>query len=133
MNEPPTSTLPRTPTAAPVDPGPQAGNGGPPPHAPRTRVKKLRLAFIVFGLACLALVSTVFGMLMAVASDLPALESQAEYRKAENSVLYADNKDSTEVARLTGNLNRILLRESQISPVIENAVIAIEDRRFYEH
>jgi penicillin-binding protein 1A len=133
MNEPPTSTLPNTPVA-PVDPGPQAGNGGPPHHHfPRTRVKKLRLAFILFGLGCLALVSTVFGMMMAVASDLPALESQAEYRKAQNSVLYADDKDKTEIARLTGNLNRILLREREISPTIENAVIAIEDRRFYEH
>jgi penicillin-binding protein 1A len=136
MNEPPTSTLPRTPPLAPVDPGPgmETGNGGPPPVTPRTRVKKLRLAFILFGLSCLAVVSTVFGMLMAVASDLPTLESQAEYRKARNSVLLADNvKQRTVIAKLTGNQNRILLSEHQISPMIKNAVIAIEDRRFYEH
>jgi penicillin-binding protein 1A len=131
MNEPPTSTLPRTPIA-PVDPEAQSGNGGPPPRYPRTRVKKLRLAFILFGLSCLAVVSTVFGMMMAVASDLPALESQAEYRKAKNSILVAAD-GRTEVAKLTGNLNRILLTEDEISPMIENAVIAIEDRRFYEH
>jgi penicillin-binding protein 1A len=133
MNEPPTSTLPRT-SAAGGELGPQSGNGGPPPRFPRTRVKKLRLGFILFGLGLLALVSTLFGMLMAVASDLPSLESQAEYKKAKNSVLLADNtKTRTEIARLTGNNNRILLTESQISPMIENAVIAIEDRRFYEH
>ena len=73
MNEPPTSTLPRTPPVAPVEPGTQSENGGPPHRVPRTRVKKLRLAFILFGLSCLAIVSTVFGMMMAVASDLPAL------------------------------------------------------------
>src|SRR5918999_576009 len=132
MNEPPTSTLPRTPPVAPVEPGPQSGNGGPPHRVPRTRVKKLRLAFILFGLSCLAIVSTVFGMMMAVASDLPALESQAEYRKAKNSVLVAAD-GRTEVAKLTGNLNRILRTEDEISPMIKNAVIAVEDRRFYEH
>ena len=89
----------------------------------------------------LALISTVFGMLMAVASDLPALENRAEYNAARNSVLYAglgsckesDTDSCDEVARLTGNQNRILLTPDQISPNIKNAVIAIEDKRFYEH
>ena len=34
---------------------------------------------------------------------------------------------------LTGNQNRILLAPGEISPNIKNAVIAIEDKRFYEH
>ena len=68
---------------------------------------------------------------MAVASDLPALENQAEYAAAENSVLMAEGGE--EVASLTGNQNRILIEESEVSPTIKNAVIAIEDRRFYEH
>ncbi|MGI8846576.1 MAG: transglycosylase domain-containing protein, partial [Thermoleophilaceae bacterium] len=36
-------------------------------------------------------------------------------------------------AKVTGNQNRILLKESDISAHMENAVIAIEDRRFYQH
>jgi hypothetical protein len=44
------------------------------PPLGRPRLKRLRLAFILFGLAILALVSTAFGMMMAVASDLPQLE-----------------------------------------------------------
>ena len=51
----------------------------------RTRVKKLRLLFVLFGLSMLALVSTVFGMMMAVAGDLPRLENEAQYRAAKNS------------------------------------------------
>jgi penicillin-binding protein 1A len=138
MNEPPTSTLPRTSAAdwglgVGDDSRPGSGNGRPPRY-PRTRVKKLRLALILLGLAVLALVSTLFGMLMAVASDLPSLENQAEYKKAKNSVLLADNPNGrTVIGRLTGNKNRILLTEGEISPMIKNAVIAIEDRRFYEH
>ena len=74
--------------------------------------------------------STVFGMMMAVASELPALDNQAEFRAAQNSVLLAGDR---QVAKLTGNKNRILVREGEVSPMIENAVIAIEDRRFFEH
>src|SRR5918996_6297 len=98
----------------------------------------LRLAFVLMGLIALALVSTLFGMLMAVARDLPSLENQAEFDAAQNSVLYADDcKDfpekCTRIARLTGNLNRILVSEGEISPHIKNVVIAVEDRRFYSH
>ena len=96
---------------------------------------------MLLGLTVLALISTVFGMLMAVASDLPALENRAEYNAAKNSVLYADlpgckesdTEKCDEVARLTGNQNRILLAPNEISPNIKNAVIAIEDKRFYQH
>src|SRR5918992_1617024 len=69
---------------------PESSNGsGPPPRKPK--LKKLRLALVLTGLSALAIVSTVFGMLMAVASDLPSLENRAQYVSAENSVLYADN------------------------------------------
>jgi penicillin-binding protein 1A len=112
----------------------------PPPPRSRPRLKKLRLAFILLGLTLLALVSTVFGMLMAVASDLPSLENRAEYRAARNSILYADGpgckqpgNDACQIATLAGNQNRILLEEGEISPNLKNAVIAVEDKRFYEH
>ncbi|MET0760895.1 MAG: transglycosylase domain-containing protein, partial [Thermoleophilaceae bacterium] len=70
-----------------------------------------------------------------------ALENRAEYRAARNSVLYAglpgckesETNRCDEIARLTGNQNRILLGPDEISPNIKNAVIAIEDKRFYEH
>ena len=78
---------------------------------------------------------------MAVASDLPSLDSEAQYRAAENSVLYPSGPDCQKldagkcprIAKLTGNLNRILVNEGEISPNLKNAVIAIEDRRFYSH
>src|SRR5919107_4441503 len=119
---------------------PQTNGAGPPPRKPK--LKKLRLALVFGGLSILALISTVFGMLMAVASDLPSLENRARYDGAENSVLYADppgckdlEKDVAcqQIAKLTGNQNRILVGEGEISPNVKNAVIAIEDRRFYSH
>ena len=77
---------------------------------------------------------------MAVASDLPALENQEEFKNANNSTLHPDThqcrKDLDKcppIATLTGNNSRILLGQSEISPNIKNAVIAVEDRRFYTH
>jgi penicillin-binding protein 1A len=121
-------------------PGPPFGDGDGRPRRPdtgprsrplgRPKLKKLRLALILAGLGALALISTVFGMMMAVASELPALENQTEFRNAENSTLLAGGD---EIASLTGNQHRILIDESEVSPTLKNAVIAIEDRRFYEH
>ncbi|HYI37734.1 MAG TPA: biosynthetic peptidoglycan transglycosylase, partial [Thermoleophilaceae bacterium] len=112
-----------------------SSNGGPPTTKPT--IKKLRLALILVGLSALAVVSTVFGMMMAVASDLPQLENRAEYRRAENSTLLGEptgkGKKPEDLAKLTGNQNRILVKDADISTNMENAVIAIEDRRFYEH
>ena len=144
MPEPPTPII--HPTATRSDRF-QRTNGVPaqPPAAPpprKPKLKKLRLALVLTGLAILAVISTVFGMLMAVSSDLPSLENRAQYNRAENSVLYADTpgckdleKDAAcqQIAKLTGNQNRILVGEGEISPNVKNAVIAIEDRRFYSH
>ena len=144
MPEPPTPIIHPTATRSERF---QRTNGVPaqPPAAPpppKPKVKKLRVALVFGGLSILALISTVFGMLMAVSSDLPSLENRAQYNRAENSVLYADTpgcknleKDGAcqQIAKLTGNQNRILVAEGEISPNVKNAVIAIEDRRFYSH
>jgi penicillin-binding protein 1A len=121
---------------------PTQTNGSGPSPPPKPKLKKLRLALVFGGLSILALISTVFGMLMAVASDLPSLENRAQYVAAKNSVLYADtfgckdlssDEDCLQIAKLTGNQNRILVGEGEISPNVKNAVISIEDRRFYGH
>ncbi|GAC1530707.1 MAG: PBP1A family penicillin-binding protein [Thermoleophilaceae bacterium] len=99
--------------------------------AARPKVKKLRVALVLAGLSTLALISTIFGMMMAVAHELPSLEAKAQLRAAVNSTLL--DSGGHQIAKLTGNENRILDADSDISPFIRNAVIAVEDRRFYEH
>src|SRR3954469_331152 len=112
-------------------PEPTSTNGGDPVAAGKPKVKKLRLALVLLGLGALALISTVFGMMMAVAHELPQREAQAQLRSAVNSRLFSD--DGKQIAKLTGNENRIVNTDAEISPNIKNAVISIEDRRFYEH
>ena len=103
----------------------------------RTRPKfyRWRLIVTLLGLTVLALVSTVFGMMMAVAQDLPELEAQNEFREARNSVLYATGPGGKKVrlAVLTGAENRILVDSGDISSNVKRAVVAIEDQRFYTH
>ena len=83
------------------------------------------------GLALLARVSTVFGMMMAVAHDLPDAREPAPVHAAQNSVVYDVN--GKQFGTLTGNQNRILVGSNEIAQEMKQAVIAIEDRRFYEH
>ena len=56
---------------------PEYANGDEPPGV-SLRIRKLRVIALLAGLGLLAAVSTVFGMMMAVASDLPELEEPSD-------------------------------------------------------
>jgi penicillin-binding protein 1A len=117
---------------------PRAGGAVPPPPPPapptkpaRPRLKKLRVLFVLLGLGVLGLVSMVFGMMMAVSQDLPAIYNFAQYKASKNSEVF--DVTGEPIGTLTSNQNKILLTSGQISPNIKNAVVSIEDSRFYEH
>jgi penicillin-binding protein 1A len=120
-----------------------AGNGRPPtqirglpapaepPKQRGPRVKKLRLVLVLLGLSLLAFVSWIFGIMMAVAQDLPKLENREQYLAAQNSKVY--DRYGEYLTTLTGNQHRILVESQDISPTVKQAVVAIEDERFYDH
>jgi penicillin-binding protein 1A len=113
------------------------GDGVPPaPPASATkpakpRLKKLRVLFVLLGLAVLAVVSMVFGMMAAVSQDLPAIYNFAQSKASQNREIY--DATGEPIGTLTSDQNKILLSSGQISPNIKNAVVSIEDSRFYEH
>ncbi len=122
-----------------VSPAPEQGVvlpfPGPPPEPafrepppPKPKIRWLRLLALLTGLGLLASVSTVFGMMMAVASDLPELDV---LDVAENPSKLYDRSGKVELGTLTGNERRILVRSDQIAPVMKHAIVSIEDRRFY--
>jgi penicillin-binding protein 1A len=135
----------RVPTSLPQPrPGSAGGDGKPPPprlprrissRRPRKpkpgRIKRLRLLIVLAGLGLLAIVSTFFGMMMAISQDLPQLENKKEFAEAKNSVVLDDQ--GNKIGTLLNNNNRILADSDQISPYMKQAAVAIEDRRFYEH
>jgi penicillin-binding protein 1A len=105
----------------------------PPPEPKRRRpkLKVLRILFVLLGLGILAVVSMVFGMMAAVSQDLPAIYNFAQYKASKNSEVVDDTGEP--IGTLTSDQNKILLSSAQISPNIKNAVVSIEDSRFYEH
>jgi penicillin-binding protein 1A len=105
--------------------------GGDEPPQAKPRLKKLRAALVILGLSVLALVSWIFGIMMAVAQDLPKLENRAQFERAQNSVVY--DRNGNRLATLTNNEGRILVESDEIAPVMKEAVVAIEDQRFYDH
>jgi penicillin-binding protein 1A len=105
---------------------PSAPDGSEPPR--QVKLKKLRLLLVLSGIGLLAAVSTVFGMMMAVASDLPRLE--ALDRPTANTQIV--DRYGKPLGLLTGNTRRIFLDENDpIAPVMRQAIVAIEDRRFF--
>src|SRR5262249_31356382 len=103
------------------------GTPPPPPTPPRhERVKpplqKLRILFVLLGLAVLALVSMVFGMMAAVSRDLPAIYNFAQYKESKNSEVY--DASGEPIGTLTSDQNKILLTSGQISPNMKNAVVS---------
>ncbi len=73
----------------------------------------------------------VFGMIVAVSQDLPAIYNFAQYKASKNSEVF--DASGEPIGTLTSNQNKILLDSGQISPNVKNAVVAIEDTRYYEH
>ncbi len=118
-----------------VPPGPPATPLAPaapgPPNRNKPRLKKLRFLFVLLGLGILAVISMVFGMMAAVSQDLPAIYDFAQYKAQKNSEV-VDSSGET-IGTLSSDQNKILLNASQISPNIKNAVVSIEDARFYEN
>src|SRR3954447_147149 len=118
---------------------PRRRGGEVPPPAPppspeskrKPRLKKLRILFVLLGLSVLALVSMIFGMMAAVSQDLPAIYNFAQYKASKNSEVF--DASGEPIGTLTSDQNKILLTSGQISPNIKNAVVSIEDSRFYEH
>jgi penicillin-binding protein 1A len=90
-------------------------------------------------LMLLAGVAFSFGLVRAVASEIPALDpAQQRAGNQVDSVIYAtDRRNATNkrvLAILRGDESRVLLRQiDQVAPIMRQAIVSVEDRRFYDH
>ena len=98
---------------------------------PRRRVRKRRLAALVAVLFVAASLSFTFGLVRAVASEVPALDPAAQ-RSDVDTVVYAENGRSV-LAVLRGDESRVLVATEDIAPIMRQAIVSVEDQRFYEH
>jgi penicillin-binding protein 1A len=110
----------------------------PPPEARkprRRRIRWLRLSVVVFLLFLLAIVSAFFGFVTAIAQDLPNLEQYKTETPAQLGGIWAKGKSGkwVKIATLRSPEARILVKPNQIDPDLTHAVVAIEDKRFFDH
>jgi penicillin-binding protein 1A len=67
----------------------------------------------------------------AIAGEIPPLDP-ANRTNETNGYIYASD-GHTVLAVLRGDESRVLVESDEIAPVMKAAIVAIEDRRFYEH
>jgi penicillin-binding protein 1A len=73
-----------------------------------------------------------FGLVRAVASEIPLLDPAAQHAQVDG-VIYSSNGRSV-LAVLRGEESRVLVGDiSKVSPIMRQAIVSVEDRRFYEH
>jgi penicillin-binding protein 1A len=100
------------------------------PPKGRRRIRKLRLFALLAILAVLGFASFSVGLVTAIAGEIPSLDPSRIHNQSDGFI-YAGNGRVLSVLR--GSQSRILLRSDQISPLMKQAIVAIEDKRFYEH
>ena len=77
-------------------------------------------------------VSFTYGLVSSIASELPQLEPGKEQRTERLGYIYASD-GKTVLAVLRGSESRVVVGSEEISPVMKQAIVAVEDRRFWEH
>ncbi len=97
----------------------------------RRRVRKRRLAALLLVLFVAGGISFTFGLVRAVASEIPALDPAAQHSDVD-TIVYASN-GRTVLAVLRGDEGRVLVDTDDIAPIMRQAIVSVEDQRFFEH
>ncbi len=103
------------------------------PRKPRRRIRKLRLFGLLLIFFVLAIVSFTFGLITAVASQIPSLDPARLQKQEVDGYIYAGEPSKRVLAVLRGSESRIIVPSTDISGRMKLAIVAVEDKRFYEH
>ncbi len=79
------------------------------------------------------MLSMVAGFYVAVARTLPTLELSQEISTEQTTRIYDDSDDPVLLGELHGLENREVLTSAEMPQMARDAVVALEDERFYEH
>lgn len=93
-------------------------------YLPKQRSNRIILYFIIFA----AILS---GLFLQILTQLPNVETISIFSPSETTEIYA--ADGTVLAKLHREENRYVVPLEKISPILQKAVIAIEDERFFKH
>ena len=98
----------------------------------RRRIRKLRLLALLTVLGLLGSVSFGFGLVTAIAGEIPKLDPRRQLEQEVNGYIY-DSTGKRQLAVLRGSEARTLVEYDDIAPMMRHAIVAIEDRRYWEH
>jgi penicillin-binding protein 1A len=101
----------------------------------RGRIRKTRLLALLLVLLALTAAAFSYGLVTAVRSELGALDPSNPRGDVDTVIYSAPNKfDQRRVlAILRGDESRVLVKSEEIAPIMKQAIVAVEDKRFYEH
>jgi penicillin-binding protein 1A len=105
----------------------------PPPPSPRqkSRFRRILRALFVWGLALALLLAIFLGVaVFMTAQSLPSFNDMKSSQNAQTIVVRA--RDGTEIVELGPSYGQ-WLDSSEIPQVMKDAMISVEDRRFYSH
>jgi penicillin-binding protein 1A len=103
------------------------------PRKPRRRIRKLRLLGLLLILFVLGAASFTFGLVTAVASQVEELNVARLQKQEVDGYIYAAVPSKRILAVLRGSESRIIIPSSEIDGRMKQAIVAVEDKRFYEH
>jgi penicillin-binding protein 1A len=103
-----------------------------PPSNGKRRIRKLRLLALLLVLGLLGSASFGFGFMTAVAKEIPRLDPSRQAAQQENSYIL-DYEGNRNLAVLRGGENRVIVESDAIASVMKQAIVAVEDRRFFDH
>jgi penicillin-binding protein 1A len=104
------------------------------PARRRRRIRKRRLLALLTVLFLVGTVAFGFGLMRAVAGEIDAgkLDPRQQIDRDVNGFIY-DSTGKHILAKLRGSEARTLVTYNQIAPSMRHAIVAIEDRRFWQH
>jgi penicillin-binding protein 1A len=106
----------------------------PAPRPPRRKAGRvLKGTLFAILLVLVAALSLVAGFYVAVARTLPTLQLPEDIATAQTTRIYDDSDQPVLLAELHGLENREVLPSEQMPQLVRDAVVALEDERFYEH
>jgi penicillin-binding protein 1A len=92
----------------------------------------LRTLLLVVLLAVVALLAGLTGLYTGIMSGLPPLEPD-QHEPAETTKIFTSGSEPTLLAELHGVENRVIVSGDGIPQCMRDAVVAVEDERFYQH
>jgi penicillin-binding protein 1A len=104
------------------------------PARRRRRIRRLRLLALLTVLGIVGSVSFSFGLIRAVASEIDSgkFDPRRQLDKQVNGYIY-DSSGERILAVLRGSEARTRIGYDEIADPMRHAIVAIEDRRFWEH